>query len=384
MNTNLPTSSGRIRLDYIDALRGIAALMVVVCHSLQVDASLPLSETIQRTLETFKYGVQLFFVISALTIFYSLYSSDTSTYNFFIRRFFRIAPLYFVAIVTYSLLYGADPKGVVMNFLFLHGFSPQYINSIVPGGWSIGVEMVFYCLVPLLFRWVTDIRSSLYFFLGTVVLSFCLLYSYRKLVPSSPNLESYMYFWLPSQLPAFAIGVVVFFLNFRPIKNTTKFVFYPLCFFALLVMFALITDLRIFREHIIFAGASGLFIGLLRFNAFPGLVNSVTRLLGKISYSLYLSQYAAIFILQKTGIYSLVNSKVHGAAYLNILINFLLLLVVTFALSYVLFYILEQPFQKLGKKLLREKVPFIAPPAPNEKVKVRFAFSKRSSVESDE
>ncbi|RYZ27134.1 MAG: acyltransferase [Chitinophagaceae bacterium] len=375
MDTVLPKLTfERIRLDYIDALRGLAALMVVVCHSLQVDPSLPLGETEHRILESFKYGVQLFFVISAFTIFYSLYSSDTSSYNFFIRRFFRIAPLYFVAIVTYSLLYGTDIKGMALNFFFLHGFTPKYINSIVPGGWSIGVEMMFYCLVPLIFRSVTTIKRSLYFFLGAVVLSFSLFYIYRKLVPSSPNAESYMYFWLPSQMPAFAIGVIVFFLSFRPMKNTAQNVFFPLCFLALLIMAVLITDLRVFGEHIIFAAAAGLFIFLLKFKSFPRLVNGTTLLLGKVSYSLYLCQYAAIFILQKTGIYTLVNSKMPGTVYLNILINFLLLFLVTFALSYVLYHVVEQPFQILGKKLLKKKVAFTetVPDLPAGEVRTVF------------
>lgn len=39
---------------------------------------------------------------------------------------------------------------VISNF-YCHGLSPYWINSLVPGGWSITVEMFFmYCLLSCL------------------------------------------------------------------------------------------------------------------------------------------------------------------------------------------------------------------------------------------
>ncbi|RYG39732.1 MAG: hypothetical protein EOO01_28930 [Chitinophagaceae bacterium] len=204
----------RVRLDYVDALRGLAALMVLVCHSLQVDPSLEVPSSLANKFEACKYGVQLFFVISGFTIFYSLHNSDSNTTNFFIRRFFRIAPLYFVAVIFYGWLYDISFTGIFLNLFFLHGFSPEYINRVVPGGWSIGVEMVFYCMVPFLFKKIPDFGKALMFFLITLIFSFVIFYAYRRLVPSTPFLESFVYFWLPNQLPIFALGFVTFYASF--------------------------------------------------------------------------------------------------------------------------------------------------------------------------
>ncbi|RYZ28516.1 MAG: acyltransferase [Chitinophagaceae bacterium] len=380
VNTSQPLRSGRIRLDYIDALRGLAAVMVMVCHCTQVDASIVLPAPVSKMMEAFKYGVQLFFVISAFTIFYSLYRSDTSTHNFFVRRFFRIAPLYFVAVAAYGFLYDSDAAGIGSNLVFLHGLSPKYINSVVPGGWSIGVEMLFYCLVPLLFRRVTNLRLALCFFLGAVLLSFFLFYGYRKFVTPTAHLESYMYFWLPNQLPAFGIGMIIYFLTFHNHPTFFKGLFFPLVLTSFLVILGIMTRYRFFGEHILFALACGLFIFLLKFRSFPGLVNKATLFLGKISYSLYLSQYAAINILQKTGLFSFFKEKTGATPYLNTAINFSLLLVVTIIISYVTFRLIEQPFQNFGKRFLKKKIPLMPIPV-NEKGSVRYAFPTQPTTE---
>src|SRR5206468_2969412 len=126
-----------------------------------------------------RYGVQLFFFASAFTIFYSYHNRFNKETNpdlkFIIRRFFRIAPLYYLAILFYyfvknpDVLYwsGGRPVGlklVVLNILFLHGFNVYANNSVVPGGWSIAVEMVFYCLVPLLYRIIKNLNTAVIFF----------------------------------------------------------------------------------------------------------------------------------------------------------------------------------------------------------------------------
>jgi peptidoglycan/LPS O-acetylase OafA/YrhL len=118
-----------------------------------------------------QYGVQLFFIISALTIYLTLHShllkNGETIKSWYVRRFFRIAPLYYVAIAAYALdhaierrvvkIYdgGLDPRAILANIGFVHGLIPLGNNNVVPGGWSIGVEMSFYLFAPCLFLLLT-------------------------------------------------------------------------------------------------------------------------------------------------------------------------------------------------------------------------------------
>jgi peptidoglycan/LPS O-acetylase OafA/YrhL len=107
----------------------------------------------------------------------------------------------------------------------------------------------------------------------------------------------------------FALGFVLFFLSFSKKSITTKEVFVPLMAFCLLVIFTVITKLAMFGEHLVFAVACTGIIYLLGKKGMPGVVNKTTLFLGKVSYSLYLSQYAAIKLLQKTNCFSFLHAK---------------------------------------------------------------------------
>ena len=80
---------------FIDALQGLAFLGVVACHLKPYVPGLP--PRLATLLENGDKGVQLFFMVSALTLFLSLDTrgaTDTRpTLAFLLRRFFRIAPL---------------------------------------------------------------------------------------------------------------------------------------------------------------------------------------------------------------------------------------------------------------------------------------------------
>src|SRR5260370_527765 len=159
------------RIAALDAGRAIAVVGVVAVHLSFQFPNLP--DSVALIARMGQYGVQLFFVISAITIFMTLEADRERfsaarhiTLRFYIKRFFRIAPLYYVAIAIYGLIsWGAlrsgyerawvlgahSPADILLDVLFLHALSPSAINNVVPGGWSIGVEMLFYLLAPLIF-----------------------------------------------------------------------------------------------------------------------------------------------------------------------------------------------------------------------------------------
>jgi len=147
------------RIDFIDSLRGWAILGVIAVHSFQVSGDKNSSNFIITAAKNGGFGVWLFFIVSAFTIFLTLdkkrdFPKLMIIKDFFIKRFLRIAPMYYLAIFYYTILgiltYNQiSATNILSNFFFVHGFSLQTMNDLVPGGWSITVEMTFYAIIHL-------------------------------------------------------------------------------------------------------------------------------------------------------------------------------------------------------------------------------------------
>jgi len=139
----------------LDLLRGVAILLVVLVHC-QEESTGVVPGLTWFAKEFGGLGVQLFFIVSGYTMMLTF--GDRVDLNaarsFYLRRFFRIAPLFWVAIVFYLLVTrgrgitnfapdGVSVSDVLLTFFFLHSSSVTAYNSVVPGGWSIAVGMEF-------------------------------------------------------------------------------------------------------------------------------------------------------------------------------------------------------------------------------------------------
>lgn len=174
------------KYQYIDVARAIAILMVVAVHCYQFVPDL--AKYTSYVLNYGQQGVQLFFVVSAVTLCLSMGArNEDAVHKFYARRFFRIAPLYYSAIgfyffwrltkqyyLTDSLLApdGYSLTSVLANIFFVHSAVPDGFNFVVPGGWSIGTEMAFYLLFPVLFYFQKklSIRNCLLFCIAICVM----------------------------------------------------------------------------------------------------------------------------------------------------------------------------------------------------------------------
>lgn len=95
------------RIVELDAVRGVAALMVVLCHyttwhvqSVGFSSTVPFFEFWEG-----KFGVYLFFIVSGFVIFLTLEKCDNIK-SFIVSRVVRLYPAYWVClIITFSLLY---------------------------------------------------------------------------------------------------------------------------------------------------------------------------------------------------------------------------------------------------------------------------------------
>lgn len=352
-------------LKYIDALRGIAVLGVLMVHCSKFGSN-NYPFLLGNIFDNGAMGVQLFYVVSAFTLFLSVsYRSQNEkspNRNFFIRRFFRIAPLYYLAVVYYLLQDGTGPRfwlgdmdhisnaNIISNFFFFHGVNPYWINSIVPGGWSISVEMFFYCLIPLLATRLKNINSAILFF-GITLAFKCLLDLMLTTFPLSNDLvlwNSFLYFYLPSQLPVFACGFILFFILTHEKHPEINYKY--LSFTGCLLLLQLLVGFN--SSHFAFAmGYVLLAIGLSKFQT-PILVNRFTIYLGKISFSIYLIHFAVLHWMEKFGLIDIISSESIKKSLLNYTLRGLCLLVLSIIGATICYHLIEKPFQKVGKHLI--------------------------------
>jgi len=219
-------------LKFIDASRGVAFLGVLSVHVSYAVGPFP-----RRALFLHGgLGVTLFFIVSAYTLCHSHFRRQGKDPHplraFYVRRLARIAPMYWLAILLYALgpqllpapwlndfaPEGHRPADYVANVLFLHGWRPNALNSVVPGGWSIAVEMMFYAAFPLLLRWASDARRAALALLGALAL--------RQLATSdwlvaglsraehfpADAVRVFCLLWPPAQLFVFLAGVLLYHL----------------------------------------------------------------------------------------------------------------------------------------------------------------------------
>jgi len=309
--------------EFVDSLRGIAVLGVLLVHTGQRVAGLPAS--VEAVTNFGAYGVHLFFVASAFTLFSSLNQRSRSesrpTLNYFLRRLFRIAPLFWLAVLFYVWWYGIGPQywaphgigwpDVLATAAFAHGWSPTMINSVVPGGWSIAVEMNFYLLVPFLFKWLTNLRRCLWFFIacvaGQAIVNAAMQPVFlRLLAPDEQYLADLMHnLWLPTQLPVFAAGFVLYYAlaprfarqggDAGPPSRTG----WPSPGLVLLASVVVLAQLRLAPPSAFWGSLFAIMAAGLALNPSTLLVNSYTRYLGNISYSGYLVHFVVLDLAER-------------------------------------------------------------------------------------
>jgi peptidoglycan/LPS O-acetylase OafA/YrhL len=205
------TSADRL-LPGIHGLRAVAALMVLLFHLAPL-SNLVMPARLGFIGAYFGSGVSLFFVLSAFSLCHStLVNIDRPgwTRDYFIKRFFRIAPLFYVMlIVWYALFYfrnAAPPfSDVLLNLMFVFNFVPEKYASIVAAGWTVGIEMVFYAIFPVILLLVGRLWHALVFAVLAYFVSIIARMSLEK-----AGMGPYAGSAFISAFGIFAVGVLAF------------------------------------------------------------------------------------------------------------------------------------------------------------------------------
>src|SRR5260221_345566 len=143
----------RKNIESIQFLRFVAASLVVFFHSTQAVNQYfgsGISQSIIYASEFGASGVHIFFVISGFIMVYTSFpgpKADFSRYDFFLKRFVRIYPIYWFYCILYIIFhhyvgqaYDAAAKELFGSLLLCPGYSPLIIGP----GWTLSYEVYFY------------------------------------------------------------------------------------------------------------------------------------------------------------------------------------------------------------------------------------------------
>lgn len=149
------------RLAFLDALRGLAAGAVILQHAGLI-LSAGYASFALSVFDLGNFGVMLFFLCSGFIIPISL-ERQGSLRTFWIRRFFRLFPLYWFCIAAdlllgylsgwarYPAAFFAHPAAFILANLTMFQSSLGFSDILGPA-WTLSFEMVFYLIVSVQFR----------------------------------------------------------------------------------------------------------------------------------------------------------------------------------------------------------------------------------------
>lgn len=353
--TQPPPAGQSERLHGIDALRGLAACGVVILHSAFIR---PFGAP--GSLGYLALGVPLFFIISAFSLSFAYdgrMRSGDDVIRYAIKRYARIAPLFYVMILAWVIgLFILNHRLpafpiILLSATFLFGLDPHSQGSIVPAGWSIGVEMLFYACFAVIIR-IQSLKGHALLLAGSVLAS-----GLFNSIPWAKAPDYFFYTHILTNAPYFAFGLVGYRV-YRAIPPVHRRIIGHAC---LVAGVALIGAMIFWGPHMgpatttrvpagLIAGWGLAFFSLVLSQALwpnPVLSNPATLFLGRISYSIYLVHPLLIYFSPLTPWLSRADVswqvKLLGAA--------------SFALpaailcGWILYHVVEKPGQNLGRRL---------------------------------
>ncbi len=383
--------ASRDRLNGIEATRGFAALAIVIFHLVWI-AQVKLPSTIDVLKYFLGFGVPLFFVISAFSLGYGYLGRldrGEGIVPFYIRRLFRIGPLFYFMLVVQMLLakfvYGVTYplRDLLLNLTFLFNFSPRLVDGIVPASWSIGIEMIFYFILPGFLILARHYVGALIALILSITAAAEWSASSLAVKELNPSFAAHGFLL---GMPYFCFGLLALHL-YRSLERTklpfdhrvVAYGIYFICPFAIAFLMFNGTVLGAFTEqgvNIVQSSLWGLPFGLLcvaiALHPIWILVNRLTLFWGRVSYSLYLTHPGIIFFFHRMGVYEEINRVCGGVPTFSFLVSATLTITVVSAISWVTFSMIEVPGMALGRRLVQsrrrpEAVRISSTPSPQMK-----------------
>lgn len=366
-----------VRLDFLDSLRCVAIFYVIVSHlALIPQPNLMIPDWMSAfIINGGNAGVSLFFVLSAFSLSYAM-DARANEYrlnrNFYIRRFFRIAPLFYLMILIYwirdAAVFGImhPVYEILINASLLFNLAPAHITGFVWASWTIGVIALLYLIFPLIHKFVRTLIAAAAFFVLSVFVAlmwtyFIMHYGETIGYVNADNMNFVLGFGFLQQLPVFACGIVTYrlFSGYLGKMNQRRKNIYGMILMVSFVSFYAILLTGYFQTifwgiNILHGICFSLLVLGLGLKPFRLLVNPKTVYPGKASYSMYL--FHPIFIFTFIPLYYRCYGNLPTET-LGYLASLLITLVPLTVISLISYRYIERPGIALAEKLIKKKWP---------------------------
>jgi len=351
----------------LDTLRAVAALIVVIGHVEEIKNIFGIPNILHSKgfqLPDGHFSVVLFFVLSGFLITFLLIKEKQnfgkiSLRDFYIRRVFRIMPLYFMVLFLSFVIFRQEYQTntiILCATIFpniAHALSIGWPTS--PQIWSIGVEEQFYLLWPLLLILIPPKRVTIYlilFFAGFSLIHLLLGYANFNTVQNTGFNDFVYKFFYFSKFNSMALGSMLGYMCATNNKNLrflfNNYVAYASVFLSFFMWFFHIS-FQYFNDEIYSMVFGVMIINLAANNSFKLHIDTkVSVFLGKISYGIYMYHWIIIMLLMKLIPYSIFKTNIS----FNIVI-YSLAIILTICVSWVSYVSFEKYFLKLKERFTR-------------------------------
>lgn len=188
----------------LDGFRALSMLMIMVFHTFAIYVNahpdIDMIDMIEEGGMLWSWAwnadksVDIFFVISGFLISGILLrqidrDGKIHMWNFYSRRFLRLSPTYWLAILLYVVLNGPNIEYLWANILYVNNFLP-YEKQAMNWTWSLAIEEQFYLIYPLLLVFVMRFRHPERWLWGLLGLSFVIRFAVimtDELIRTSPG-----------------------------------------------------------------------------------------------------------------------------------------------------------------------------------------------------
>lgn len=305
------------RYPSIDGLRTIACIGIVLLHiKANIDHILP-GFWANMFISSFRNFVFLFMSISAFVLscgyFQKIKNNDITPEKFYSKRIYRLLP-FFLLLTLLDLIVEHNIPSLIESFAnitLLFGLLGKDI-TVIGVGWFIGLLFIFYLMFPYFTYLFSNKKRAWITTIAAILMNLSCVYYFN--IGKGNMFYSFIYFCIGGIIYLYKDRIIEFMKNKKTISFALLII--SILLFYILSLYTNVNELPgnilVIISFLIYA---------ISFNS-KILSNRITNFIGNISLEIYLCHMFIFRIIEKTGIFKLLDNSWISYILLTVLVLF--------------------------------------------------------------